>query len=203
MSDKRKYKSMFSVKDYERFIKLQRSTGSGAMKEFAESWLSSIYAFPDPEHQEKMYSAATMLLEEAKIKRLTEDTEIIMSLFMTFVISPFLEQHSSQHEIRRRLKQALRLAHKKNRARFPLIKYLPYTVEQLMEHLENQFQEGMTWKNYGGHRHCWNMDHIHPRSRLLYDSVEHPNFRKCWALNNLRPMWVKDNVAKGASILDK
>ena len=78
--------------------------------------------------------------------------------------------------------------------------YLPYTPTLLKEHLESQFQEGMTWENWGGREGCWSIDHIYPRSKLLYDSPAHPNFQKCWALKNLQPMWHEDNVAKGDSI---
>jgi len=81
--------------------------------------------------------------------------------------------------------------------------HLPYTPTQLGKHLENQFQEGMTWANWGNKEGCWSIDHIYPKSKLVYDSTSHPNFRICWALKNLRPMWHEDNLAKGASIPDE
>jgi hypothetical protein len=80
---------------------------------------------------------------------------------------------------------------------------LPYTPAQLKKHLEDQFQEGMTWENWGGRKGCWSIDHIYPKSKLRYDSLDHPNFQKCWALINLQPMWHEDNVAKGDSIPDE
>tara|TARA_Y100000034_G_scaffold77920_1_gene93687 strand:+ start:576 stop:947 length:372 start_codon:yes stop_codon:yes gene_type:complete len=82
-------------------------------------------------------------------------------------------------------------------------KTLPYSPTQLKKHIENQFQQGMTWDNWGNTPGCWNIDHIYPQSRLLYDSVEHPNFQKCWSLKNLQPMWWEENVAKSDSIVDK
>ena len=75
---------------------------------------------------------------------------------------------------------------------------LPYSAEQLKEHLETQFDEQMTWENYGSY---WHIDHIYPQSRLPFDSLKHPNFRKCWALSNLRPLEAKENQSKGAKIL--
>ena len=71
---------------------------------------------------------------------------------------------------------------------------LPYTPQQLKEHLESQFQEGMTWDNHGE----WHIDHIIPQAALRYDSLEHPNFLKCWALDNLQPLWAKENLRKGS-----
>ena len=70
--------------------------------------------------------------------------------------------------------------------------HLPYTPQQLKEHIENQFEPWMTWDNWGE----WHIDHIIPQSVLLYDSLEHPNFQKCWALDNLRPLKAEENIYK-------
>jgi hypothetical protein len=74
--------------------------------------------------------------------------------------------------------------------------HLPYTPQQLKEHLESQFEDWMTWENYGNKPGCWSIDHIIPQSKLPYDSLEHPNFVKCWSLENLRPMDHIANVKK-------
>tara|TARA_R110000824_G_C14922675_1_gene647886 strand:+ start:55 stop:654 length:600 start_codon:yes stop_codon:yes gene_type:complete len=82
---------------------------------------------------------------------------------------------------------------------------LPYvdwsSHKELKEHIESQWQEGMTWDNHA--RDGWHIDHIIPQSVLLDGvvSMEHPNFRKCWALENLQPLWAKDNLSKGNKIL--
>tara|TARA_R110002096_G_C14421298_1_gene709152 strand:- start:79 stop:882 length:804 start_codon:yes stop_codon:yes gene_type:complete len=76
---------------------------------------------------------------------------------------------------------------------------LPYTPLDLVEHLEKQFDETMTWDNYGSY---WDVDHIHPQSLLPYDSLEHPNFQKCWALDNLQPLEHLANIRKSNKILD-
>ena len=73
--------------------------------------------------------------------------------------------------------------------------HLPYTPEELREHIESQFDEHMTWDNYGSY---WQLDHIIPQSALIYDSLVHPNFQKCWALNNLQPLESKANASKGS-----
>jgi hypothetical protein len=74
---------------------------------------------------------------------------------------------------------------------------IPYTPEELKEHLESQFEDWMTWENYGNGKGCWNVDHIIPQSKLPYDSLEHPNFLKCWSLSNLRPLCSIENISKG------
>jgi len=91
-----------------------------------------------------------------------------------------------------------------------IFQYLPYTIVQLRKHLESLFEPGMTWNNYG--KYCakswddnniltwkWNIDHIIPQADLLYSSMEDENFKKCWSLENLRPLWAKQNLIEGAT----
>ena len=73
--------------------------------------------------------------------------------------------------------------------------YLPYSPEGLMEHLEKQFDEHMTWDNHGTY---WHIDHIRPHASFKYDSLDHPDFQKCWALENLRPLKASENISKGS-----
>jgi len=70
-----------------------------------------------------------------------------------------------------------------------------YTPQQLAEHIEAQFDDKMTWDNYGTY---WQLDHIVPQCVLQYDSMEHPNFKKCWALENLQPLARSENASKGS-----
>ena len=44
---------------------------------------------------------------------------------------------------------------------------------------------------------------IYPQSKLLYDSMEHPNFLKCWALENLQPLEAKENISKGNRLYER
>ncbi len=67
-----------------------------------------------------------------------------------------------------------------------------YTVKQLMFHLESQFTEGMSWDNYGQ----WHIDHIIPISFFQYASFDDVEFKMCWRLENLQPLWAKDNLRK-------
>ena len=73
-----------------------------------------------------------------------------------------------------------------------------YSKEILKQHIENQFEPWMTWENWGRYDYKtwkdndpatwkWQIDHIKPQSDYPYDSMDHPNFKKVWALENLRP----------------
>lgn len=72
-----------------------------------------------------------------------------------------------------------------------------YTVQELMLHLEQQFTAGMSWANYGSNG--WSIDHIVPASS--FDLTNESEFRACWGLGNLRPLWGKENSRKCAKHL--
>ena len=74
---------------------------------------------------------------------------------------------------------------------------LGYTLEDLMTHLESLFTEGMTWDNYGE----WHVDHKIPMSSFNFETTEDIEFKLCWCLDNLQPLWGKDNLSKGPRYL--
>jgi hypothetical protein len=86
-------------------------------------------------------------------------------------------------------------------------KYLPYTINELKQHLESLFEQWMNWNNYGIYNSnwndedastwTWNIDHIIPQSKLPYKSMDDDNFKKCWALENLRPYSARQNTLDG------
>lgn len=69
---------------------------------------------------------------------------------------------------------------------------LGYKTEQFRAHIEGQFQPGMTWANHGQ----WHVDHVIPLSR--FDLTDSEQRRRANALENLQPLWAKDNMKKGA-----
>jgi len=70
-----------------------------------------------------------------------------------------------------------------------------YTINDLMIHLEKQFKPGMSWDNYG--LKGWSIDHIKPISSFNFKSYEDKEFKECWSLNNLQPLWHIENIKKG------
>jgi len=85
---------------------------------------------------------------------------------------------------------------KSNKAGQSILKYLSYNINDLKNHLELQFDEKMTWDNYGKY---WHIDHIIPQSDLPYSSMEDINFKICWELKNLRPLEASQNSSDGAT----
>lgn len=74
---------------------------------------------------------------------------------------------------------------------------LGYTYEEIREHLESQFTDDMSWDNYGE----WHIDHVIPVSWWISQGVNDPSIVN--ALENLQPLWAKDNLAKGAKLNKK
>ena len=74
-----------------------------------------------------------------------------------------------------------------------------YTAEELKQHIERQFTRGMGWHNYGRGAGRWHIDHIVPQSVFTFSSPEEADFKACWALTNLRPLWGSENISKHAS----
>jgi hypothetical protein len=83
----------------------------------------------------------------------------------------------------------------KNRANTEQL--LGYTIQELRMHLEKLFSNGMSWNNYGK---IWHIDHIIPVSVFNITSPEDPDVRRCWALQNLRPLSCHDNCSKQAKL---
>jgi hypothetical protein len=82
------------------------------------------------------------------------------------------------------------------RKRSRLSELLGCSWEELKSHIEKQFERGMTWENRG--RQGWHIDHIIPCSAFDHSNEDH--IRQCWHYTNLRPMWAKDNLKKGAKV---
>ena len=69
--------------------------------------------------------------------------------------------------------------------------YVGCTYNELLDHLESQFEEGMTWQNQGE----WHIDHIKAQSR--FDPTIEEEAFKCWHYTNLQPMWAEMNIGWG------
>lgn len=83
---------------------------------------------------------------------------------------------------------------------FKILNALGYSKEDLIAHLEANFKEGMSWENYGkmklGGERMWEIDHIRPVCSFNFSSLEDVEFKECWALENLRPLWADENAKK-------
>lgn len=91
------------------------------------------------------------------------------------------------HYLRSRINKAL----KKPRS-VSIIKSIGCSPAELVEYLQERFQEGMTWDNHSVHG--WHVDHIKPLA--LFDLSNPDELKKANHYTNLQPMWGSENCSK-------
>jgi len=90
----------------------------------------------------------------------------------------------------RRLNAALKGQDKSNKT----TELLGCSVDFFLKHIESQFEEGMSWDNYGNTKDSWSLDHIKPCT--AFDLQNESEQRECCHYTNLRPMWHIENIKK-------
>ena len=75
--------------------------------------------------------------------------------------------------------------------------------QELRDHIEAQWQEGMNWNNYGSGKGFWVVDHDTPIAyyKNNFDLLNDLEIqKKCFGKENLKPMWWVDNAHKAAKL---
>ena len=104
-----------------------------------------------------------------------------------------------QFKLSHRLRNRLYFAIRNNQKAGSAVDDLGCTIEELKIHLENQFQEGMTWENW---KHDgWHIDHIKPLSK--FDLTDPVQFKEAVHYTNLQPLWWNENLQKRDKWVDK
>lgn len=106
----------------------------------------------------------------------------------------FREDNPEHYKVRQFMNRSVRrifdfCGHPKNNLSCEVLGYSP---NDLAERLASLFAEGMSWDNYGD----WQIDHVKPVSVFFKEGVTDPAIIN--ALDNLQPMWEKENKSKGA-----
>ena len=132
-------------------------------------------------------------LERSRIRR-QEKREEMLPYFREYYKKKW--KSDPQHRLSRLASHAIRQSLHENKSGRHWEELVGYTLADLTQYLESQFLPGMTWQNM---RHDgWTIDHIKPIKAHSFFSPDDPEFKECFALSNLRPMWAKDNYSKGA-----
>lgn len=101
-------------------------------------------------------------------------------------------KNNNNYKIRCIISSAVRRSLKGMKKGDSIKNILGYTIEELKEHLEHQFEDWMNWDNLGltanKEKETWQIDHIIPVNTFNIKKIGDEEFRKCWALDNLRPL---------------
>jgi len=105
------------------------------------------------------------------------------------------QKQKRQKDLLYRLNSNISRRIRKDLKRFNLTKkestqnMLPYSMQELKEHIEKQFTSEMNWDNMGI---VWEIDHSSPLSWAQNEK----DILSLWALTNLRPLLKKENREK-------
>jgi hypothetical protein len=97
--------------------------------------------------------------------------------------------------IRQRISDRLKNYSKNNKKH--TMEYVGCNLDTLKEHIEKQFNDGMTWENQGK----WHIDHIRPCASFNLDKENERHM--CFHYTNLQPLWAFDNISKSSSYDEK
>lgn len=93
---------------------------------------------------------------------------------------------------RKRVQNALKRKNIDKLTRF--VDLIGCSYKELKDHIESQFQPGMTWGNHG--LYGWHVDHIKPCAS--FDLSDPEQQKECFHYSNLQPLWWRENLSKGA-----
>jgi hypothetical protein len=101
-------------------------------------------------------------------------------------------------KLSKNIRNRMLIALKRNSKSDKTFNLLGCTIDQLKQHLESQFEEGMTWENHG--LYGWHIDHIKPCAS--FDLSDSEQQRECFHYTNLQPLWAKDNLIKNGKMIN-
>ena len=98
------------------------------------------------------------------------------------------------YRIARALRKRTNMAIRNNAKSGSAVRDLGCSISQFRLYIENQFESGMSWDNYGE----WHLDHVMPLAS--FNLEDRSEFLTACNWLNYQPMWAKDNISKGAKI---
>ena len=99
------------------------------------------------------------------------------------------------HRLNHNISSGIRYSLKNRRDGLHWEDLVGYTLKDLIVNLEQKFTKEMSWLNYGDY---WHIDHIKPIAWFTFNSYNDSEFKQCWSLNNLQPLYKIKNSVKSA-----
>ncbi len=102
--------------------------------------------------------------------------------------------NDAEYRIKEYIRNSIRyrIKHHKGIKKAKTEELLGCSIEQLKQHLEKQFQDGMSWLNHS--IKGWHIDHIVPCASFDLTKLEEQ--KKCFHYTNMQPLWAVDNLKK-------
>lgn len=94
-------------------------------------------------------------------------------------------------KLRCKLKTDIYISLKRKKRSKSVEKIIGLSLEEYKKYIENQFEEWMSWDNWG--MNTWHIDHIIPLSSAKTEN----ELYKLWHYTNLRPISATENLKKG------
>lgn len=109
------------------------------------------------------------------------------------------KRRSTEHGVlEHRMEVAIRQVLQENKNKESWQKLVGYSVQDLRSHLESQFSRDMSWDLFLDGE--IEIDHKIPKKYFIYSSPQDEQFKICWSLDNLQPLWKLDNRRKSAKL---
>ena len=100
-----------------------------------------------------------------------------------------LDIFKKKKEVKKEVKAPAKKDEKKVKKPVKKVEKKPVAKKEPVKRIEKL---GMNLENYGK----WHVDHIIPVSFFKFKNTDDVEFKMCWRLENLQPLWEKDNLEK-------
>jgi hypothetical protein len=186
----KKYKEKHK-KEYQRYFKEYSVLNKEKIKEYRKK-----YYFNNKEKINKQ-SKEYMVNNKIKIAEYKKEYQFLHREKIFNYLKSYKKnklQIDINYKLSGNLRNRLRCAIKNNYKSGSAVQDLGCLIEELKIWLEQQFQPGMSWDNYGE----WHIDHIIPLSS--FDLTDRNQLLKACHWFNLRPLWAKENLSRKKKI---
>ena len=107
-----------------------------------------------------------------------------------------------RRKIRSRISAAMRKAIKQNKAGRHWEEFVDYGLDDLIKRLKSTIPDGYSWEDdLVNGNNVLHIDHIIPMVAFNFDSADHMDFKRCFALNNLQLLPAIENDQKSAKLI--
>ena len=141
------------------------------------------------EYQKKHYE----LNKENYIKRakVWRDNNKERSNLLVNVRNKIRKKEDVLFKLKTKLKTDIYISLKRKKKSKTLEQIIGLSLTEYKKHIENQFEDWMSWDNWG--LHTWHIDHIIPLSSAKTEEEVY----LLWNYTNLRPLSANENLKKG------